>query len=535
MSWQRADQLVRGGKVYTRADPSSRVEALALGGSTVIGAGDSVDLEGLVGPHTDVVDLEGRTVLPGLTDAHIHLEKYARDQDLLNCGTADLDTCLQRIQSRADELPEGTWIEGHGWDQTQWGRWPNTDMLDRVAPAHPVYLTARSLHAAAANTAALRASGISDDVKDPPDGRFQRTPDGRLTGVLFEGAMTLVSQTIPVPSTTQMTHMITAAQERLWRLGLTGIHDFDGRACFSALQTLHAEGRLGLRTVKNLLVKYLKPASQIGLRSGFGDDMLRMGNVKVFADGALGPRTAAMLEPYIDDPDNYGMLLLDQEELLEISLDAVRAGWPMTIHAIGDQANHHVLNAFEALRTVCHQEGLRWSARHRIEHVQLLKPEDVGRLADLQVVASMQPIHATSDRAMAIAGWGEERVENAYGWGSLLESGTALVFGSDAPVESPNPFWGLHAAVNRTAPDAATNSAAWTPHQRIDLQSALKAYTEGPAALAGHSRPSGQLTKGALADLIVLDEDPFELSPGSLGSVKPVGTMVNGTWRYRSF
>lgn len=528
-----ADHLLVEGRIYTQVSPPTLVGGLAIRDGRVVGTGAREQLEPLRGARTEVVHLDGRTVLPGLTDAHLHLEQYTRSLQRINCETEDIEACLERIASQAADTPEGTWIEGHGWDQNRWGRWPTAEVLDRVSPSHPVYLTARSLHAGAANSIALRAAGIGPRSEDPDNGAFQRTDDGGLTGVLFEGAMELVSEAIPAPTERELASQIEQAQDSLWQLGLTGVHDFDGRSCFAALQRLRAQGRLGLRTLKHLRREQLDAALAAGLRSGFGDDMLRLGNLKIFADGALGPRTAAMLRPYDDEPDNHGMLLLDEEQILEISLRAARGGWPMTIHAIGDRANHHTLNALRSLREISQREDLPWR-HHRIEHVQLLHPDDVNRPAELQVYASMQPIHATSDRAMADAGWGK-RVRHAYAWRELQESGAVLLFGSDAPVESPNPFWGLHAAVTRLPPGGDQDQKPWTPEQRINLESAVAAYTVGPARASGRSDRLGHLLAGAHADLIVLQKDLFDLPPGTLASTLPVGTMVDGDWRFRSF
>ncbi len=533
MSPLSADHLLIGGRIYSSVSPPTPARGLAIRDGLVVGTGTPEELEPLRGPDTNVVYLDGRTVVPGLTDGHLHLEQYARSLDRINCDTDHLDECLERVAARAARQAEGTWIEGHGWDQNRWGRWPTAEVLDRVAPSHPVYLTARSLHAGAANSAALRAAGIAPKAPDPGDGAFQRDEDGDLTGILFEGAMELVSKALPGPTEEQLAAQIEKAQDSLWRLGLTGIHDFDGRACFAALQQLRVQGRLGLRILKHLRLEQLDGALAAGLRSGFGDSLLRLGNVKVFADGALGPRTAAMLRPYDDEAENRGMLLLDEEQILEISLRAARGGWPMTIHAIGDRANHQVLNALSSLREISQREGLPWQS-HRVEHVQLLHPDDVHRLAELQVYASMQPIHATSDRHMADVGWGD-RVRHAYVWRSVQESGAVLVFGSDAPVESPNPFWGLHAAVARTSPDIESDRDPWTPQQRIDLESALAAYTLGPAEVSGRSAQLGHLNSGAHADLVVLEQDLMQSETAELASTLPAATMVDGVWRFRSF
>jgi hypothetical protein len=260
--------------------------------------------------------------------------------------------------------------------------------------------------------------------------------------------------------------------------------------------------------------------------------MLRIGGVKAFADGALGPRTAAMLQPYEGEPENRGMLLLDSEELYEHGKQAVENGLSMAVHAIGDRANHEVLEAFQQLRE--HETSLGISRlRHRIEHVQLIHPRDAGRLAELGVFASMQPLHATSDMLMADQFWGE-RGGYSYAWRTQLQAGASLAFGSDAPVESPNPFRGLHAAVTRMREDGSPGIQGWYPEQRLSLTEALHAYTSGPAYLAHMETKLGKLAPGYLADLIVLDVDPFSCEPQQIRDLRPVATMVDGKWVYQS-
>jgi predicted amidohydrolase YtcJ len=268
------------------------------------------------------------------------------------------------------------------------------------------------------------------------------------------------------------------------------------------------------------------------LRTGFGDDWLRIGGIKAFADGALGPQTAAMLQPYEGEPDNRGMLFLDGEELLEHGRQAAANGLSMAVHAIGDRANHEVLNAFEQLDAFSHSQGLP-RLRHRIEHVQLVHPDDASRLAELGVIASMQPVHATSDMDMADRFWGA-RSRLAYAWRTQLQAGAVLAFGSDAPVESPNPFWGLHAAVTRRRANGAPGPAGWYPEQKLEIQQALLGFTAGPAYAAGIEDRAGRLAPGYFADLLLLEEDPFTCPPEQLHSMRPLATMVAGEWVYRA-
>jgi hypothetical protein len=315
-------------------------------------------------------------------------------------------------------------------------------------------------------------------------------------------------------------------------MGITGVHDYDRARCFSALQMLQQQGRLKLRVVKSIPLSDLPHAIALGLRSGFGNDYLRIGAVKLFADGALGPRTAAMLQPYENDGDNTGILLMDNEEIFEHGQQATRHGFNMAVHAIGDRANHEVLLAYANLRRFEQDHNLP-TLRHRIEHVQILHPDDYQRLAALNVTASVQPIHATSDMYAADRHWGQ-RSAGAYAFQTLLEAGTAMCFGSDAPVESPNPFLGLHAAVTRCRPDGSPGADGWYPSQRMELAQALQGFTTGPAYAAGLEDRLGRLAPGYLADLITFHQDPFQIPAQNLHSLAPAATMVGGEWVWQS-
>lgn len=284
--------------------------------------------------------------------------------------------------------------------------------------------------------------------------------------------------------------------------------------------------------LKNLPVELLDEIHAIGLRGGFGDDMLRIGNVKAFMDGALGPHTAAMFQPYIGEENNRGILNMDGEELFEHGRKAAQVGLGMTVHAIGDRANHEVLNAYEQLRNYEKENHLP-ALRHRIEHVQVIHPDDAPRLAQLNVVASMQPIHATSDMLMADQLWGE-RARLAYAWKTQLDFGATLALGSDAPVESPNPFWGLRAAVTRRRADGSPSVEGWRAEQKLSMPEAFAGYTTGAAYAAYMEDRLGKLAPGFLADLIVLDADPFTCNPSELLTLESSATMVNGEWVYTS-
>jgi len=524
-------RLLYNARINTLDSARSIASAIAIEHGRVLAVGETDDML-MEFDHAKKQDMTGNTILPGLTDAHIHLQNYALSLQKVDCETDFLDECLRRVEERVRTTQPGEWILGHGWNQNTWGAWPSAADLDKFASDKPVYLTAKSLHAGWANSAALKIAGITSSSPDPVNGQLQRGEHGDLTGILLESAMELVSRAIPEPSIETIAEAIHAAQPILWRMGLTGTHDFDRRACFMALQQLRAHGALKLRVTKSIPLEDLDHAVELGLRTGFGDDWLRIGSVKAFMDGALGPRTASMLQPYLDEPENRGILNMDAEELFEAGRQAVEVGLSMAVHAIGDRANHEVLDAFEQLRRFERDRNLP-PLRHRIEHVQVLHPDDAARLAELDLVASMQPIHATSDMRMADQYWGE-RAALSYAWRTQLEHGAKLAFGSDAPVESPNPFLGLHAAVTRQRADGSPGEDGWYPEQRLSLQQALAGYTLGPAHTAGMESRLGKLVPGYLADLIVLTQDPNVLSPSGLLELEASATMIAGEWVWQS-
>jgi hypothetical protein len=525
--------LLFNGRIHLRADSPETVPSILIDRGRVVRTGhNSLSDEPSRWP-APALDLEGRTVLPGLIDAHLHLEKLAARGGAVDCEVDTLAECLHRVRQRALQSKPGEWILGHGWNQNVWNGYPSAADLDQVIPDRPVYLTAKSLHAAWTNTLGLKMAGIGPGSPDPEGGVIQRSADGTPTGLLFENAVQLVADRIPPPALGEQVDLLAGAQEQLLRFGLTAVHDFDGVRCFQALQALRDAGRLHIRVTKNLPADALDHLIAVGLRSGFGDEWLRLGSVKVFADGALGPRTAAMLAPYEGEPENRGLLLTDQEELSELAIRATEAGLSTSVHAIGDRANHEVLAAFATVRRHEAARGLP-NLRHRVEHLQLVHPDDSQIPGRLGLIVSMQPIHAMSDMLAADRYWGP-RVSGAYGWKTQLEAGARLAFGSDAPADDPSPFHGLHAAVTRQLPDGRPGPEGWVPSERIRLEQALAAYTTGPAYAAGLEAVQGRLEPGAFADLIVLPHDPYLLAPAELKDLAPVGTMIGGEWRFREF
>jgi predicted amidohydrolase YtcJ len=345
----------------------------------------------------------------------------------------------------------------------------------------------------------------------------------------------MVWSKIPHPTPEQVAPWMAEAQTLAWQAGLTGIHDYDNPGCLVALQMLRERGELGLRVVKQINVPWIEHAHELGIHSGFGDEWLRFGSLKIFADGALGPRTALMVEPYEGEPDNTGITVTDKEEMYELVSRASAAGMSSAVHAIGDKAVHDVLDVYQTVRQEEAARGVpRRQRRHRIEHVQLIHPDDAHRLGELDIIASMQPIHATSDWEMAERYWGP-RARWSYNWRAQIEAGARLAFGSDAPVEPFAPLKGIFAAVTRRRPDGAPGPEGWYPEGRLDMQTALLGFTQGPAYAAGMENDLGQIAPGFLADLIVLDRDLFTIAPNEILSTQVLGTLIGGEWKHRVF
>lgn len=536
-----ADLILSNGRFHTVDPQQPTATAVAIGGGTFVAVGSEEDVQPLRGPHTEVVDLNGRFATPGLVDAHVHFQGFALNLQRVDLThTTSLDDALTRIQQKLNteyRTPNTEqWLQGRGWTQDAWPnrQFPTAAALDAVTGRRPALLRDKSGHAAWVNLAALRIAGIDAQTADPPGGQIQRDENGRATGILFEEAIDLVAQHIPRATAADVAHAMRAAQQYCWRVGLTGVHDFDGRTCFQALQMLHRSGELGLRVLKNIPVYRLQHAIGVGLRSGFGDDWLRIGGVKIFADGALGPRTAALIDPYENEPHNRGITVTDKEEMMEKAAAAAAHGLAVTVHAIGDRANHDILDVYAALNTENGKRKTENELRHRIEHVQLLHPTDLHRLAELDVIASMQPIHATSDMEMADRYWGD-RARYSYAWRTVLDSGATLVFGSDAPVEPIDPIRGIHAAITRRRPDGTPGPDGWRPEQKLTLAETIHAFTQAAAFTAGQETLQGSIAPGKLADLTIFDQDLFALDPHDVQHATVAATIVAGQFKYRTF
>lgn len=520
--------ILQNARIIGSDNHFGKSEAVAIHAGKIVAVGRNVDVLSLADRNSEILDMHGKTILPGLTDSHIHLQHLGRSLSMVNCETDQIQDCYDRLRERANSTAPGDWILGHGWNQNQWaGGFNDIELLHQVSEEHPIYITAKSLHAAWANKSALEIAGVTRGMTNPQDGIIGRNDEGYPNGLLFENAMALMNDFIPAHSGQTLVNNLHATQAELWKTGITAVHDFDGAECFSALQQLDLQNNLMLRIVKSLPLQNLETAVQTRLRTGFGSDFLRIGSVKLFADGALGPQTAAMLEPYETNRDNSGILMLSREEIVQYGKIATQNGLSLAIHAIGDRANREVIDAYSEIRQFeqdHHLPGLN----HRIEHVQVLAEEDLNRLAENNIIASMQPIHLVSDMDTADRFWGN-RSRFAYAFNSLLQNGTILIFGSDSPVESFNPFLGMYAALTRSKFDQP-HSSCWYPEEKILLKNILDAYTINPAVVANWDDKIGSITAGKFADLIVLPVNPFEMDPIELKDLSPVATMVAGQW-----
>ena len=524
----QADLVLFNGNIHTMDAGRPRVSAVAIAGDRFVASGSESDTRSLLAPDGREVDLRGATVVPGFIDAHIHFLSYGmslREIDL--SGTATLAAALEKVGLRAADTAPGQWLTGRGWDQSVWegGAFPAAAQLDAVTAEHPVYLARKCGHAAWVNSMALDRAGITAYTEDPDGGEIVRDGAGKPTGILLERAMELAFPCMAEPADGEAVAAVRQAQDVVNRMGIVGVHTKEAAASLRAIQQLRAEGDLTLRTVAQIPVAELDSAIGLGLRTGLGDEFLRIGGVKVFSDGALGPRTAWMLAPYDGEPDNLGIAVTGAEEMADIIARATDAGLAVVTHAIGDRANLMVLDALEASR----RAGRGLHLRHRIEHAQVLHADDIARFAELDIIASVQPIHATQDMLLADRYWGE-RSRYAYAFRSLWDSGAKLAFGSDAPVETPDVIKGIHAAVTRMRADGTPGGEGWYPEERLTVEEAVWAYTVGAAYAGGTESSQGSITPGKLADLVVLSQDIFTVHPMAILETDVEATLFGGAF-----
>ena len=503
--------------------PSGRAEALAVYSDRIIKVGTVEEVSRLIGPRTRVVDLGGKFVIPGLIDAHVHLSGYGLSLTQLNLrGTKSIRELKEAIRERALSLDKGEWILGRGWDQELFEerRYPNRWDLDEVAPENPVFLRRICGHVCVVNSKALEMAFITKDTKDPPGGKIDRDERGEPTGILRESAVKLVYKKIPPPSLEQLKEALARAMHEAVKRGLTSIHFMCSERFpdeLRALQMLRKEGKLLLRIYLVPPYEFLKELEEVGLSTGFGDSMLRIGGIKIFADGSLGGRTAALEEPYADMPGNKGILIHPPEELKEIVLRVHRAGFQAVIHAIGDRA---IRVALDAIESAIREEPR--DHRHRIEHASLVNPRILERMRELKVVAVCQPHFIFTD-FWAKDRVGPERARWVYALKSLMKN-VVVAGSSDCPVEPIDPLRGIWAAVTR--PFLPKN-------ERLTVEEAIQIYTKGGAYASFEEDEKGTIEEGKLADFVVLSDDITKTEPDKIKEINVEMVVVGGRIVYR--
>jgi hypothetical protein len=568
-----ADTIFLNGDILTGAhlkpndpDPiAARVHALAVRNGSILAVGDDAQILALKGPHTRVIDLAGHFAMPGFNDAHTHIASAGLDRLAANLnGVTSLADMQSRLRAYAATLAQGEWIVGGGWDHTKWPTktTPTRQDIDAVTGSHPALLERVDGHIAIANTLALKAAGINDTTPDPFGGHIDRDPAGHATGILREPpALALVQQHIPPPSfATRRTALLLSINDALAN-GLTSLQDFSTWDDWLVLEELEHQNKLPLRIAE--WIDFNQPLSVLDERRRShdpNDPLLHLTMLKAFMDGSLGSRTAAMNAPYTDDPTNFGITRYDQQRLNNMAAARAADGFQLGFHAIGDRANDMALNALAAAEQTGRPAGCPTSQRDvgckiprnpdaaivteapatinprdfrfRIEHAQVVSPGAFQRFHDLGIIASMQPAHLLDDMAWASARLGPERSKRAYAWKSFLDHGVLLAFGTDYPVVPINPFLGLYAATTRMNLAGTAFDPPTAAQEKITLNEALYAYTQGSAYAEFREHIKGRLEPGYLADLVVLDRDITKASPQELLHTRVLRTIVGGVTRY---
>jgi predicted amidohydrolase YtcJ len=538
------------------ADPTpGRVSAVAMRAGKIVAVGGDAAMLRLKDAHTKTIDLKGAFAMPGFNDAHTHMAPAGRQRlsvDLDN--VTSLAVMLEKVQAYSAKLGPGEWILGGGWDHTKWAgaKLPTRQDLDAVSAGHPAFLERTDGHIAIANTAALKAAGITDTTPNPKGGQIDRDADGHATGILREGpTLAMVEKVIPPPSLATRRKAIELSMQDALSHGVTSIQDFSDWEDFLAMEEMEDQGTLHLRIAE--WIDFNQPIGVLNERRAShpaDDPLLHLTFLKGFMDGSLGSRTAAMNAPYADDPNNYGIARYDQDKLNQMAAARAADGFQLGFHAIGDRANDMALNAFSAAEQIGRPANVPAAPknadadvvtavsaavrprdfRFRIEHAQVVSPGAFERFAELGVIASMQPSHLLTDMAWAEARLGPERVKRAYAWKSFLDHGVTLAFGTDYPVESISPFRGLYAAITR---QNVEGTQTFQPQEKLTIDEAIYAYTQASAFAEFREKIKGRLEPGYLADMVVLDRDITKASPQEVLHTQVLRTVVGGNTVYR--
>lgn len=511
------------GKIWTGNPNQPWAEALATRGDTLVAIGNRKELAEWIGDSTQVIRLpEGQLITPGFIDSHVHfIDGGFRLSSVQLRDAATKDEFVKRIVDYAKDLPAGTWILGGDWDNQNWGgELPERSWIDAVTPNNPVWVNRLDGHMSLANTAALKAAGLGDQVKDVPGGAIERKK-GKVTGVFKDNAMALIDRAVPPPAEAQEDQALDAAMNYVASKGVTSVHNMSGN--WPALERARAQNRLITRIYAGTSLYNWRELDAKIKQGGRGDAWLRFGNLKQFVDGSLGSHTAAFFKPFADAPNDSGFFLTPPDELYRGIKSADSAGLHLMVHAIGDKGIRTLLDIFERVQK---ENGPR-DRRFRIEHLQHIHPADIPRLKVLGVIASMQPYHAIDDGRFAEKYLGYERCKTTYAFKSLMDAGATVAFGSDWFVAPPTPLEGIYAAVTRRTLDDK-NPDGWVQEQKITVEDALKAYTINGAYASFEEGIKGSLKPGKLADFVVLDKDITAIDPVQIREVKVLRTVVGG-------
>ena len=530
------DLVFYNGRVLTMESGSPHAEAVAVHQGRVFAVGSNVDLESLKNSARKAVDLQGATLMPGFIDAHTHFVSGGMSLANVNLvGAFTMAEMQRRVAEKVETTPDSNWVVGRGWDHTKRTdevAWPTKEEIDAVAPEHPVYLARVDGHVGWANSRALALAGITKDSPDPYGGQIMRDEHGEPTGILLETAKNLVQNILPEPDRAARERGLKLALEEAARFGVTSIHDNAPAEDLAMFRDFRDRGDLTVRV--NGLVRgwevytpFLEPMIAIGARTGTGDDWIKLGALKISLDGTLGSRTAAMLEPYSDDPGNTGVFRITQEELDPIVEQAHKHHIQVALHAIGDAACRMALDSFERAMGI-----YEWNDhRHRIEHEQVITREDMLRFPKLGIVASLQPCHAVTDLAWVESRVGPERVKGAYAWRSFVDCGTQICLGTDWPVETLDPRVGLYESVTRQDLNGNPPGGRW-PEEALTIGEALKGYTLDAAFVEFAEDRKGSIAPGKLADFVILADDPTAIEPARLLELEVLATIVEARTVY---
>jgi predicted amidohydrolase YtcJ len=533
------DLVMVHGKVWTENPRQPEAEAVAILGNHIAAVGSSADILKLSGPATKVIDLGGKRVVPGFNDAHVHLVSGGASLASVQLGDTKSEAEFrQRIADYAKAQPKGRWIVEGEWDHERWSpaRLPAHQLIDDVTLDNPVFVSRLDGHEALANALAMKLAGIDKNTKDVPGGVIVRDADGNPTGIFKDAAEGLIEKVIPPPDARQIATAVEAAETYAAKNGVTSVQDMIVTPeMLRVYQSLYHEGRLTVRIASRQLLPTWKRLAGPGVLAGFGNDTLQIGGLKAFADGSLGSTTAWLFAPYVDAPGTNGIPseeLSKPDEMYANIRDADLAGLQIAIHAIGDRANHTILDFYERVEK---ENGL-WpngiERRFRIEHAQHLIASDIPRFASLHVIASMQPYHCIDDGRWAEKRIGPERLKTTHAYRSLLDAGAVLAFGSDWPVAPMVPLQGIYAAATRRTLDGK-NPDGWVPEQKITVAEAVHAFTVGSAYAEGEENIKGSIAPGKLADIVVLSEDIFQVDPAEIWNIKVDLTIFDGKLIYQ--